>query len=335
MDDTKQTMLTLFGRYAKVGVQSAALLGAVSSSLYVLAYLACGDCISPLAIANNVDYLILTGGLLTLPFLLLWRPRWLVVVLLPTILAFGWWYGGSFLPHNTPQPQGTPIRVATYNVYDNFADAQQTFDVMMSLNADIVGLQEINSTMRGLILRFADEAYPYRVFQPPTGLGIISRYPILDAYGSLPNTAEDPNYIRAEIDVDGQVVVVYVYHATIPAFNVATLSYDDSINIAEARTLGGLVETETLPTIVLCDCNTTPRSKSYAVLDTVLDDAYLPVGWAFGTTRNWFGQTYSLFPLIRIDYVWHSQHFVPLSAIVGDDPGTSDHLPVTAELDLR
>jgi endonuclease/exonuclease/phosphatase family metal-dependent hydrolase len=39
-------------------------------------------------------------------------------------------------------------------------------------------------------------------------------------------------------------------------------------------------------------------------------------------------------PVVRIDYVWHTRHFIATRAWVGGRTG-SDHLPVIAELAWR
>jgi endonuclease/exonuclease/phosphatase (EEP) superfamily protein YafD len=84
------------------------------------------------------------------------------------------------------------------------------------------------------------------------------------------------------------------------------------------------------PIIVLCDCNLTETTTAYARLDQVLEDAFGEVGWGFGHTIHPAGLDLRL---QRIDYVWYTSHFVPLSARVIAD-GTSDHYALVVQLGL-
>jgi len=74
----------------------------------------------------------------------------------------------------------------------------------------------------------------------------------------------------------------------------------------------------------------TDTSEAYARLNTVLDDSFREVGWGFGHTLN---SPEIPFPTNRADYVWHSDDFVAVEALVGQE-GSSDHLPMVAKLRL-
>lgn len=313
-------------------------LGAVFTNSYLAGYLICGDCLAPLALLNNIDYLVLVGGMVWGALALVGRPRWVALAFLPSLVAFGWWYGPHFWPRNPPDPQGTVIRVATYNMQGGGSDPDAVFDAILALDADVIGMQEVGWYVRSKLVRLADADYPYRVFWSVDSrhLGLISRYPILEQQTiDGASSGNDPSYIRAVLDVEGQAVAVYVFHAPIPVFGLLPPRYDDSANLEQTRRMAGIVGAEDLPALVLCDCNATPRSRAYAVWQQVGDDAFLAAGRGFGTTLNWSTIGALPFPLIRIDYVWHADRFVPLLARVIGDTGTSDHHPLIVELDLR
>jgi endonuclease/exonuclease/phosphatase (EEP) superfamily protein YafD len=82
--------------------------------------------------------------------------------------------------------------------------------------------------------------------------------------------------------------------------------------------------------LLLCDCNATPRSRQYTLLDGVLDEAFGAQGWGLGLTHP-----ADPFPVFRIDYVWYTHDFAALDAKVWPDSGTSDHYPVWGRLVLR
>jgi endonuclease/exonuclease/phosphatase (EEP) superfamily protein YafD len=272
-------------------------------------------------------------------------PRRLLVWLVPGVIAFAWWYGAAWLPRSTPDVDGVEITATTYNVLGHLADPDQTFAVIRDMNADIVGLEELRPTLQGKLKTELSETYPYqlsKVVQGYDGLALLSRYPISEQtidFDIDPDHSDlvAPKYIRAVLDVNGHAIVVYVIHPTIPTPNIYTVSftrflteYDETYLYAHIKRTYDLVQSETLPVLLLCDCNTTPRSRGYRLLDGVLDEA-------FGTRGRGFGFTHPVdpFPLLRIDYVWYSRDFTALDAEVWKDTGTSDHHPLWARLVLR
>jgi vancomycin resistance protein VanJ len=189
------------------------------------------------------------------------------------------------------------------------------------------------------------EEYPYqisKVVQGFDGLALLSRYPIIEHEIHLDVGVENPDlsqphYIRALLDMDGQQVVVYVLHPPIPQpdpysvsfYELAYAAYDDHYLQLRIEQLTALIQQETLPVLLLCDCNSTPRSRQYPLIDTLLDDSFHEVGQGFGLTHP-----VDPFPAIRIDYVWHSEAFVPVLARVWPEHGTSDRYPLVAHLIL-
>jgi endonuclease/exonuclease/phosphatase (EEP) superfamily protein YafD len=157
---------------------------------------------------------------------------------------------------------------------------------------------------------------------------MISRYPMLES-----QTPSNQRFVRSVLEVQGQRVVVYSFHATIPLFEIRRTYNDDALS-TNIRDMVSLIQHEVDPVILMCDCNSTPRTAQYAWLDAVLDDAHRARGRGFGLTFPANGDLASM-PLIRIDYIWYSDHFTALDAKVGDDSGGSDHFPLWARLVLR
>jgi vancomycin resistance protein VanJ len=103
------------------------------------------------------------------------------------------------------------------------------------------------------------------------------------------------------------------------------------------------LQKETLPTIAAGDFNLTDQSQDYYYLRAVMQDAFRTAGVGFGFTfpngwdlklllkqLNWK----LTFPLVRLDYVWYSQHWGAKSAKVLPAIG-SEHLPVEAQLRMQ
>jgi len=305
---------------------------------YLVGYALCVECIPPIALLNNIDYLILLGGIGTLPLAWWARPRALALLFIPSAIMFGHWYGSHFLPSfsSTPPARGISLRVATYNMQNVNNDTDQVYENILALDADVIGLQEVSPFIRSRLIRFAEEAYPHRLFLSGNErqLGLLSRYPIVQE-DVVQGFGSDPSYIRAEIAVAEEVFVVYVFHAPVPKFELWPIRYDAEANLRQTRAMSKRLANETLPAILLCDCNATPRSRAYDVWDEVADEAFGQVGRGFGTTLHWPERQRLLGPLIRIDYVWYNDGFIAEKADVWPDAATSDHHPVIATLILR
>ena len=324
-------------KFLKNGLLLLLLIYGLAINSYLAIYLACEDCIVLIAQANHVAHWITLSNVLILPLVLLVPGRrWILIWLLPGVIVFVGWYGVYFMPNADPAVAGqTQFRVMTFNVLGHVADPSQTYLVIDALDPDILATQELCPTLDAM-LRIK---YPYQVSeitQGVDGLGIYSRFPILESEVHIPEVyaveGNPPPYIRSVIKIDEQEVVVYTYHPTLPTFQTGR-SYDDHLSEADYNYFVQLLDEEALPVLVLCDCNTTPRTHQYAQMDQRLDDAFKAQGSGFGLTH---GGDYRLdFATIRIDYLWHSDEFQPLHVEVGTDRGTSDHLPVWGDFMLQ
>jgi endonuclease/exonuclease/phosphatase family metal-dependent hydrolase len=253
---------------------------------------------------------------------------------------------------------GERLRVATYNIQagagmDRRFDLDRTAEAIRQLDADVVGLQEVDvhwsarSEWRNLAAELADRL-AMRVFFAPIysldpltpglprrefGVAVLSRYPIVSATNhpitrlstQVPNPVPEPapGFPEVVLDVHGMQVRVYNTHLDYrsdPA--VRQLQVADMLRIMD-RWRG-------TRQILLGDLNARPDAAELAPLWTVLTDAWARVhGSADG------GLTYpTSSPDRRIDYVTATSRVVARTASV-PRTAASDHLPVVAELDIR
>jgi endonuclease/exonuclease/phosphatase (EEP) superfamily protein YafD len=107
--------------------------------------------------------------------------------------------------------------------------------------------------------------------------------------------------------------------------------------------VAALLEEEILlepgPVLVGGDFNVTPHSQLYLLLSRHLRNAHDEVGSGLGFTFpssavRLLGLV-PLTPLLRIDHIFVSGHFLALRAGTARDSGGSDHAPVFAELAQR
>jgi endonuclease/exonuclease/phosphatase family metal-dependent hydrolase len=304
---------------------------------YLLARLAVGERWNWVAFANNFVPWWALGSLGCAGIALVSRRRWLLIApQVPIIAAFLILYGDLLLPPDHPaEAGGAPVLiVATYNIKSATSDPQRIIDVVASLNADIIGLQEVGPVHAERLGQAFAREYPYQAWHPGLpvhGVGLLSRYPILQEAVILP-FPDSMYFLRVELDVNGVPVTVYVAHPAIPHPFLSPLTYSDERRDREIAILRkSYLVHETGPLVVLGDFNMTDQSDSYHALDAQLDDAFRTVGRGLGLT---FPD--QLLPrLLRLDYIWYNADFAALNVRTAPDGGTSDHRPVTATLVLR
>ncbi len=311
---------------------------------YVILFLLFHDAIRPLEFANHIAHWITLSSVviavLILPFTRRW---WLGIWLLPGILMFGLLYGPLWIPQTTPNVEGIELTAATYNVLGHIADPSETLAVIADMDADFVAIQEFRPTLRYQLRAELGDVYPYqanRIVNGVDGLAILSKYPFVEEpQFHIPRNYEttQPRYGRAVVDVNGQFVVLYTYHPNTPYFEPS------AINIEQTRQIMELVTQETYPVLLMCDCNNTPLSATYDLINNQLTDSFAEQGFGFGLTFPAGGYDWGnmhtpdfIKPLIRIDYIWHSDLIVTLEVKVwtNGNGGTSDHYPVWSRLVL-
>lgn len=316
-------------------------------NLYLVLHLISPYEMAPVIVLTHLAHWVLLFSVVVFLLAMVLRARPLFLLwLLPGVIGFLWWYSAAWLPKPDPHVAGAEFTAATYNVLGFMADPDQTFAVIETMDADIVGLQELRPTLEARLKTDLSDKYPYqitKVVQGFDGYGLLSRYPILDYEIELTVDLDNVDfdnarYLRAILDIEGQPIVVYVFHPPIPmpSPQAAPLKYlfqyDDTNLHTATRILAEKIADESLPVLLICDCNTTPRSRQYELLDKVLYKE------AFGAQGRGLGLTLpadSLSPLVRIDYLWYTDEFAALDAKVWSESGTSDHYPVWGNLVLK
>lgn len=234
----------------------------------------------------------------------------------------------------------TPLRTASYNIrhgagMDNRVDLPRTASVLRALNADVVGLQEIDhrvarsggvaqmdSLGRLLGMQAAFGAFmPYQGGE--YGLGILSRHPIARVHAiRLP----DGNEPRVALLVD----IVIENRDTVSVINV---HFDwvgnDTLRYAQAGALTRVLDTLRTPYVLLGDFNDEPGSRTLALFTARATEAQKPPDnhFTFSSTE----------PNKEIDFIFAApaNRWTSGGARVIDERVASDHRPVIADWILR
>ncbi|MFD4947508.1 endonuclease/exonuclease/phosphatase family protein [Streptomyces sp. NPDC058239] len=252
------------------------------------------------------------------------------------------------------QGHAVPLRVATYNIHagagmDNVFDLDRQTAELRSLDADVIGLQEVDvhwgtrSEWRDLAAELAERLHmqvsfaPIYSLDPDTpgaprrefGVAVLSRYRIVSAenHEITRLSTQDPNPVPAPAPGFGEVVLrvkglpVHVY--------VTHLDYrgDPSVRTAQVADTRRVMAEDEAPgrqkvrQILLGDFNAAPAAPELAPL------------WEELTDIEPGGPTYpAQDPVQRIDYVAVSKDSVRVRDAAVAETLASDHRPVVADL---
>ncbi|MEV8448966.1 endonuclease/exonuclease/phosphatase family protein [Streptomyces parvus] len=247
--------------------------------------------------------------------------------------------------------EGLPLRVATYNIHagagmDGVFDLDRQTAELRSLNADVIGLQEVDrhwgsrSEWQDLAGELARRLRMYVSFAPiysldpaepggpraEYGVAVLSRHRIVSAenHEITRLSTQDPNPVPAPAPGFGEAVVrvrglpVHVY--------VTHLDYrpDPAVRVAQVADTRRIMAKDRGPKILLGDLNAEPAAPELAPLWRELTDAD-PDAPTFPAQD----------PVKRIDFVAVSKDRAGVRRAWVPESLASDHRAVVADLLLR
>jgi endonuclease/exonuclease/phosphatase family metal-dependent hydrolase len=216
-----------------------------------------------------------------------------------------------------------PLRIVSYNIrhgrgMDDQVNLARTGEVLRRLDADLIGLQEVDDRVRrsGGVPHAAFGAFmPYQGGR--YGLGLLSRFPITRTTAlRLPDGNEPRVALAAEIVIPpfADTVVAIVVH-----FDWVE---DDGFRYPQAQMVAAAVDSIRHPVILLGDFNDDPASRTLALFRARAQELPKPAEdhFTFSSTK----------PDQEIDYIFlrGSTRWVPLRAEVITEPLASDHRPL-------
>lgn len=283
---------------------------------------------------------------LPLSVVMTWRDRkpWLMVLQIGLVLVGVYWF--VFPIRYTPiaPVADDTFKLITYNMLGHNDDVSDAVDWLLAEAPDVIVLQETGEGYdRRLAGLYAGYVYEAHI---EGNVRIFSRYAMVAQDILVVEDYPGHLILRVVLDVDGRQLAVYATHFVLPfhlSDDLAVLSLSDMLGFVlrydETRRNQQILSTlaqlrdEPLPHIVAGDFNTSDASLIYHELDAQLIDAFRDAG--AGAGRTWpvaetVGLPSMIPPLLRIDYVWHSDALRAVSARVGV-PLSSDHLPLVVE----
>ena len=224
------------------------------------------------------------------------------------------------------------LKVMSYNTWSRNLDATRIANVVLRHRPDVLLLQEIRADVLARLVDAVSGLYGgspvHLVYDPKLLQAIVSRYPLEPSASLAPKGNAQRAVVRSPT---GRITVFNVHPLRLGGWRdrysqIAALLRED-------------VLPETGPVILGGDFNAPDRSQLYAMVSNELVNAHGERGLGFGFTYPAFivsplGPVPAV-PLVRIDHLFFTHHFVAVRAGTIDDSGGSDHRPVFAELALR
>jgi endonuclease/exonuclease/phosphatase family metal-dependent hydrolase len=272
--------------------------------------------------------------------------RFLLITLLPLLLGLPH-YSTMFLPKNTSANQiGESIGILTYNISDTNFRIRELVPWIAEINADIVSLQEVGISWVDRLVAELEPQYPFHAvitIDPKTRSNLtFSRYPILRT-----ETFQEQDILFTQLCVDGHSLAFYNVSLATPIRRVSRrftgirvidygLNYESQQRDEQFRVLLVRLDAESGLRVLAGDFNFSDQTDAYQELAERMTDSFRSAGMGLGFT--WpvaaeFGLPSFVPPMIRIDYIWHSNHFQSQTAIVTQGIG-SDHLALISDITI-
>jgi endonuclease/exonuclease/phosphatase family metal-dependent hydrolase len=236
--------------------------------------------------------------------------------------------------------QEVALRAVSYNIrhgrgMDDSVRLVRTAGVLRALAPDLVGLQEVDDRVRrsgghdqaailGALLGMHHAFGAFMEYQGGRyGMAILSRHPIVRSHAiALPDGNEPRVALSADLRLpDGSVVRAINVHFDWVA--------DDGFRFSQASALAAVLDTMTVPWVLLGDFNDVRDSRTLALFRARAVEAMKPEG-----ARTTFP---SADPEREIDYLFvaPAARWRVEGARVVDERVASDHRPVVVELSNR
>lgn len=284
-----------------------------------------------LLLVNGAPYLFLPVLLGVICGLILRQRRLIFAYLLLSVAGVLWVLIPLLPPFFAAAPQGTALRLLTFNAFPENPDLAPAENWLLEQDADIVLLQELIGEIPAL-----RAAYPHQAEQA-RGLLLLSRFPVLENESIMLDGLPQQ---RVRLEIDGASLTIYNLHLFMPLNEDESqsllLRYDEQRRNRQIRELLELLQAESGRLLVAGDFNMSEWSPIYGELRAGLRDAFRVSAGGIGAT--WPGGASEelddfLPPLLRLDYVFYRGAIEAVDVQVGLKLG-SDHLPLRVDLRL-
>jgi endonuclease/exonuclease/phosphatase (EEP) superfamily protein YafD len=319
---------------------------------WLLAYLILGDYFGFLGFVNSLAVYLFCPLPLTALVAGYTRRRSIRALTVLGLAIFIWFWGTLLVPQvqSSKSPHSNPtLTVMTYNVLGMHEQSAPVIEVIRTVAADVICLQEVNPGLAAALTADLLTEYPYQILDPQigvSGMGTISKYPIrLSGENFRMGWVGVPQIMA--LDFEGTPITLVNLH-TYP-YVFGSISHFVNLNIKRPQQAQVIVEfasQEHHPLIVAGDFNDSALSQTYRIITQAkLSDTWQNAGFGLGHTfpgsnvpgssRPRIGPWYIPKWLTRIDYVFVSPHWDVLAAEMAPFDDVSDHRGVVVQLTIK
>ena len=317
--------------------------------VYLVLRLALADSQWWLALLHNFAPYYFAPLLILLPLLWLLRMPRTALRLLPLLLIGLWLYGPRFLPKSPVVASEPSLKLVSFNTQFALGGLEKITDWLAASETDLILLQEVGPENSAQLFSLLSDHFAYTVDLEGTTQATLSRHPFVQSERiDLAVTDEQRTQVgnwfadRLVIEVAGEPLAVYNVHLPLPVRDTPyfdlnlhnglahlALRYDEIRRNVFIHNLLTMLNDEPLPFVVAGDFNTSDNALIYNDLAALMHDSFREAATGLGAT--WPVNLSGIQPLLRIDYVWHSDGLRAVSAEIGPHLG-SDHLPLVVTL---
>jgi vancomycin resistance protein VanJ len=329
-----QSCLFAFIRFLGRLTIAAAWLFALALAAWNLARVYPGDRWLPVRLGNFFAPWLFMALAPALLVALLGRRRWLASLVLLLGLVFGlryWPLLAPRLPLLRAQASETQLSVMTFNVHYANRDAAAIAQLIRTEAPDVIAMQELTRELADSLQAELGADYPYFLGGDAWGLtALMSRYPLTEQ----PVPPEVWHTRRATVETPAGPLSIWSVH-----LSTALAQRRWELQKEMAAVIAREIDATPGPSIVLGDFNTTDQTENYRLIAGRLTDVHWAVGQGFAFTfpdmRRYTGRSLVPGPLVRIDHIFVSRHFIPQEIHVAPSGYGSDHRPVIATLRFK
>jgi endonuclease/exonuclease/phosphatase family metal-dependent hydrolase len=260
------------------------------------------------------------------------QPYWSGFII-GLLIIFIWQYQPREFWQQMATPSSTrQLKLMTFNVNLNTRETTSIITLIEEQSPDIIAFQEMDDALRLVLHAQIQDRYPYYLVDHSSlfPLVLMSRYPL-----TLETKPEIVRMLHARVATPFGEIVVWNVHPY-PAINLDGWIEQRQLLTSMAQD----VAQDTAPVIVMGDFNSTAMAENYRLIADILVDTHATgQGLGFTFTNPQFAKSITddyarlalqyVPPVIDVDHILVSNHFIPQSHHVLDSP-VSDHLPVVA-----
>lgn len=313
----------------------------IAMSLLIILWLTTGEKLFFVNLFVNIQPAVYYALPFALFLVILLRSYRSLLFLAIPIIAFIFLYAPRFLPSPIEAAEGQELVLLSYNLQAGNHAYAVLDGIITRADADIISFQEVNRDMVDYLTTEWGDEYPHVLhYSSPydtyeyTGRFFMSRFPILSYEMTRAPRITHLMYIRAELEISGESVVVYNVHLPSPRY---TPVFDTSVRSASMTAMLERAN-EDSPVIFMGDFNMTDQTNDYHRISSRYQDSFALTSSGLGT--SWPNARFAnpllgfLPAFIRIDYIFLSEEFAPQETRVLRE-GASDHFPLWARIILK